>query len=64
MADNRFVYDDDSEPWTPNQWNAPTPGNFGGLLISSLSPSPHRTLQHTSDRLGFLPFDEKEDGEE
>ncbi|KAL3440346.1 hypothetical protein BJX65DRAFT_290621 [Aspergillus insuetus] len=63
MANNRFVYDDDSQPWTLDQWNAPTPGNFGRSSVSSLSPSPHRTLQQ-SDRLGYLPFDEWEEGEE
>ncbi|KAJ5651656.1 hypothetical protein N7507_009082 [Penicillium longicatenatum] len=64
MANDRFVYDDDSQPWTPDRWNGPTPGNFGRSSIStSLSPSPHRTLQPI-DRLGYLPFDEWEEGEE
>ncbi|KAJ0413208.1 hypothetical protein BJY00DRAFT_297244 [Aspergillus carlsbadensis] len=63
MANGRFVYDDDSQPWTPDRWNAPTPGNFGRSPVSSLSPSPHRTLP-PRDRLGYLPFDEWEEGEE
>ncbi|KAA8641518.1 uncharacterized protein ATNIH1004_011654 [Aspergillus tanneri] len=63
MTDNRFIYDDDaSQPGTVNRWDAPTP--YFGSPGYSLSPSPHRTLQQPSDRLGFLPLDEWEEGGE